>query len=188
MPSGDRRLIDRGHCDGGPGRLSHACRCLTSNGVTRDEEQAWQFLLDHHFAAPADDPAALTPAEEARYAALLEQPLDEEFTAAVQDKLRRLLPTLPSGVGAGPSGWRYEHLRAVAQAAGGMEPLLELGMHVAAGRWSPGMADARLTALMKGAVVNGGTWPCASSATCSRRTSCWPRTIWLVTSTKFSTT
>jgi len=23
-------------------------------------------------------------------------------------------------------------------------------------------------------VVNSGTWPCASSATCSQRTSCWP--------------
>ena len=44
-----------------------------------------------------------------------------------------------------------------------MEPLLELGMHVAAGRWSPGMADARLTALMKGAVEADGYRPVASS-------------------------
>ena len=69
------------------------------------------------------------------------------------------MPTLPRGVGAGPSGHRYEHLRAVADSAAGSHAVIELCMLLAGGGnqeveeggWDRTMSAVRLSALFKDA-------------------------------------
>ena len=88
----------------------------------------------------------LTEDEQARFDALCMGPHDPLFLARVRDELAKVLATLPKGVGAGPSGERYEHLRHVASSSVGLVAMLDLGMQLVKGDWSDAMRVARLTA------------------------------------------
>ena len=72
----------------------------------------------------AGDP--LTAAEQAQYERLKSRPLPRAFAELLREELEKRSPTLPRGVGAGPSGHRCEHLRAVADSAAGSHAVVEL--------------------------------------------------------------
>jgi hypothetical protein len=55
-----------------------------------------------HFVVPADDRQRLSPAEQRTSDEMKSRPMRPAFRDAVASHLRELLPTLPSGVGAGP--------------------------------------------------------------------------------------
>jgi len=80
-------------------------------------------------------------------------------TGRVRDELAKIFVTLPRGVGAGPSGERYEHIKAISKTAAGMDALLELGMQLVRGFWDPRMRGGRLAALNK---ADGGIRPVLS--------------------------
>ena len=80
---------------------------------------AFDDLLEVHFEVPDGVGDPLTAAEQAQYERLKARPLPRAFAELLRAELERRLPTLPRGVGAGPSGHRYEHLRAVADSAVG---------------------------------------------------------------------
>ena len=77
---------------------------------------------------------------------------------------------LPRGVGAGPSGERYEHIKAISKTAAGMDALLELGMQLVRGCWDPRMKDGRLAALNK---TDGGIRPVLSGEALRRAVGNW---------------
>eukprot|EP01052_Picozoa_sp_SAG31_P041084 SAG31_NODE_6129_length_2156_cov_3.983957_1_plen_659_part_01 len=143
------------------GRPSKACSLLMSHGVCEDHEAALGFLRSVHFEPPAEDPGALTPEEEADYQRLRAAPMPPEQLALLRASVQKLLPSLPSGVSAGPTGLRYEHLRALADSEAGHVAVVEIVCMVATGA-DLGVADARLTALLKGAEVADGLRPVAS--------------------------
>eukprot|EP01045_Picozoa_sp_COSAG04_P035251 COSAG04_NODE_8053_length_1029_cov_2.615054_1_plen_88_part_00 len=72
-----------------------------------------------HFAAPEEDRNALTDDERAEYEAAKSAPVDNAFAGRVRDELAKIFVTLPRGVGAGPSGERYEHIKAISKTAAG---------------------------------------------------------------------
>jgi hypothetical protein len=63
----------------------------------------------------------LSPDERNDWTATVAQLPDPGFLQTVRAKLLHLYQTAPKGVGAGPSGERYEHLRAAPQSALGCE-------------------------------------------------------------------
>ena len=82
------------------------------------------------FKPPAADPAALSPEEERLYAQLLQADWSEEMTQAVTLALHEIVPALESGIGAGPSGLRYEHLRAAHASSTGRAAVVSLLLRV----------------------------------------------------------
>ena len=142
------------------GRPSQGMGMLMSNAQARDIERAWGSLQSVHYAPPADEPQ-LTADQQATYDQLVARPMRPEFKEAVATHLRELLPTLPRGVGAGPSGMRYEHLKAACGGVDGMEAVVEVCLKLAQGMWSDKMSAARLNALLKGADESDGYRPVA---------------------------
>ena len=130
-------------------RPSAAVNHLLSSGVADpNSEHTWTGLVNLHFA-PGVENHPLTDAEQSRYETLCGEVLPPVFTASVRHVLANTLLKLPKGVGAGPSGERYEHLRAVADTVCGMQSLVDMGMELVMGRFGPGMRASRLTALLK---------------------------------------
>jgi len=141
----------------------------------------WDKLLDLHFlpmgedpAFAADsDPAELNPAEEAEYQRLRRAELDPGYMSRVKDAIAKHVRTLPMGVGPGPDGERYEHIRAVAGTEVGLQSLVDLNCELVQGRWHPGDRASRLTALKKDDSADPVTEPIRpiASGTSTRRTS-----------------
>jgi hypothetical protein len=129
------------------GRLSSGLQRLLSAGVASNVAAAWAFIRSIHFRPPAVDPLRLSATEQADYAAAPAP--DPVFLQTVRTKLLDLLQTSPKGVGAGPSGERYEHLKAVAESSMGCDALLDLCMQLVTGHWCPSDRAARLIALVK---------------------------------------
>ena len=75
------------------GRPSQSLAILLSHGVSPD---AYDALLDLHFAPADADPQALTDAEQTRYNRLRHQVPTPEFEAALRTELQRRLPKLRS--------------------------------------------------------------------------------------------
>ena len=57
--------------------------------------------------------ASLTADEQDVYDTAARTPLSDDTKAQLASKLRELIPTLPTGIGVGPSGWSYEHIKAL---------------------------------------------------------------------------
>ena len=121
------------------GRLSHACRLLTSHGVCTDEEAAYAFLESVQFQPPEADPAALTAAGEAELQRLAAAELSDEMLAELELALHELLPKLPSGIGTGPSGPRYEHVCAAYSSEHGRVAVVQQILRIAGGKARSGI-------------------------------------------------
>ena len=104
------------------GRPSQSVQILTSEGLS---ENAFDDLLAVHFEAPQGHD--LNNAEQRLYDRSRDTHLTVAFKKRFRDNLSQKLRTLPRGIGAGPSGERYEHLRSVASTATGLDALLGLG-------------------------------------------------------------
>ena len=91
-----------------------------------------------------DDVAFTTIEEQAAWDAAVAAPLDRAFETKLRDALSRVLLTLPSGVGPGPSGERYDHLRETAGTSDGMVALQDLGIGLARGHWHEYRRDVPL--------------------------------------------
>jgi len=131
------------------GRPSAALNHLLSSGVADPTDpQTWISLTNVHFA-PHEDLEQLNAEEQARYDALCTGAQAPAWLARVREQLARNLSKLPKGVGAGSSGERYEHLRAVADTVGGLQAVVDLGMGLVTGHWHRGQQLSRLTALLK---------------------------------------
>eukprot|EP01052_Picozoa_sp_SAG31_P040349 SAG31_NODE_5821_length_2309_cov_7.914480_1_plen_399_part_01 len=142
------------------GRPGHACRLLTSHGLCTDDDEAFDFLRSVHFPAPDVDPAALSPEEQAAYDVARAAPLDNATMVLLRGQFEKIVPTLPSGVGPGPSGLRYEHLRAAHASPDGAAALQDILSRVASGTLN--LSDSRLSALRKGPLPADGLRPIAA--------------------------
>ena len=104
---------------------------------------------------PHHDVAALTAEEEARVAATLAQPFGnqaeaDQWTSDITKELERLIPSLQTGIAAGPTGLRYEHLRYAASTPDGLRAVVVVCLRAAVGWWSvAALPTARLTTLRK---------------------------------------
>eukprot|EP01043_Picozoa_sp_COSAG02_P067413 COSAG02_NODE_10825_length_1850_cov_1.796117_1_plen_140_part_10 len=110
-------------------------------------ENAFDDLLAVHFEAP--DIGQLSDTEQRAYDRCKTTHLTATFKRRFRESLAQKLRTLPRGIGAGPSGERYEHLKAVAGTDTGMTTLLSLGELMAERSWGGPMRDCRLAALWK---------------------------------------
>ena len=76
--------------------------------------------------------------------------------------MEKIIPVLDKGIGAGPSGDRYEFISAVSTQPSGMATLLTICIDLAKGCWDDNMRAARLTALLKGESEEDGIRPVAT--------------------------
>jgi hypothetical protein len=142
------------------GRPGQAMGMMMSNGIAKNEDIAWAALQETHYEPPDDDPQ-LTEVETASYDRLLTKPMRPDFKEAIATHLKEMMPSLPKGIGAGPSGMRYEHLKAACGGINGLDAIVELGLKLAQGMWSDNMSAARLNALLKGTNEEDGYRPVA---------------------------
>ena len=84
------------------------------------------------------------------------------MTQAVTLVLHEIVPALEPGIRVGPSELRYEHLRAAHASSTGRAAVVSLLLRVAQGKLRCGIAEACLTALLKGGEVADGLRPVAS--------------------------
>ena len=159
------------HCIDGIecGRISVALQRLRSKG-SQDPETGWNFLKTVHFVVPTPDLLALTPVEQLEYDRVNLAGPSQAFVQGVKEQLESLLPTLPKGVGAGPSGLRYEHIVAMMNTAEGTTPITALCLELIKGNWPDGERRSRLSALKKEDDPADGSRPIASGGAIRRAT------------------
>ena len=126
------------------GRPSQSVTALLSHGLAND---AFHQLLAVHFEDPSTD--SLSAREQRQYDVLRHRELPQPFSDRLLTAITERVATLPRGVGAGPSGHRYEHIRAVAATSTGSAILPQLLLLLANGGWDRTMSAARLAALFK---------------------------------------
>ena len=103
------------------GRPSQSVTALLSHGLAND---AFHQLLAVHFEDPSTD--SLSAREQRQYDVLRHRELPQPFSDRLLTAITERVATLPRGVGAGPSGHRYEHIRAVAATSTGSAILPQL--------------------------------------------------------------
>ncbi len=100
LENSDRKMED--------GRPSQSVTALLSHGMASG---AFEQLLAVHFLDPSTD--ALSAEAQLQYDTLRQGALPQPFCDKLLKAITERVATLPRGIGAGPSGHRYEHLRAI---------------------------------------------------------------------------